>query len=93
MKDIFINRKKVRKMIGETGNLITAGIILIIIGIMIITIAALISESSKKTSFGFGGFIGPIVFGFGNDPRMVKFAVIMSLILLAVFIVLIISRV
>jgi len=52
-------------------NLISIGILIILIGFVLVFIGALTNVNSKDTKVAVGGFIGFIPFGFGNDKRMV----------------------
>jgi uncharacterized protein (TIGR00304 family) len=70
--------------------LIEVGISLIFIGIIIIIFGS-ISQATKtdsKTKVAFGGFIGPIPFGFGNDKQLVYFVIILSAVIFILFAVL-----
>jgi len=64
-------------------NLILIGFVLLFIAIVLIVIGFI--SSSKETKFGFGGFIGPIPFGFANDQRMLWLVIIISVVLLFLF--------
>jgi uncharacterized membrane protein len=50
---------------------------------VLVFIGALASAKSTDVKFGFGGFIGPIPFGFANDPR-----ILIALIVLMIAIIL-----
>jgi len=67
------------------ANLIAVGIILIFLGFLLVFIGALTSKDAKV---GVGGIIGFLPFGFGNDPQLVKLAIIISAVLAILFIVL-----
>jgi len=67
----------------------TIGFALIIIGIVLIIAASL--SGQKDTKVAVGGVIGIIPFGFGNDPQLVKIAIIISAVLAIIFIVLMIK--
>jgi len=64
-------------------QLISLGILLIIIGFIVVFFGLLIGskESTSNTKVAVGGFIGPIPFGFGNDKNLVWFVTILSLVL------------
>jgi len=64
-------------------QLISLGILIIIIGFIIIFFGILkgTKESASSTKVAVGGFIGPIPFGFGNDKNLVWFVTILSLVL------------
>ena len=52
-----------------TGYLVPIGFLIIFIGIAIVLIGSMSQGKDKtKTHIGFGGFIGPIPFGFANSP-------------------------
>ena len=61
------------------------GIILIFVGFIILLIGAILGTKSENVKFGFGGFIGPIPFGFANDPRMLALVLIISIIMFVFF--------
>ena len=65
-------------------NLVPIGIAIIVIGFLIVIIGSL---GSKDVKVGVGGIIGFIPFGFGNDPQLVKIAVIVSVVMALVFLV------
>jgi len=69
-------------------QLVIIGFLVVFIGIIIIFIGSFLSASKSKESkfeWGIGGFIGPIPFGFGNNPKMVYLIMIVSLILFILF--------
>ncbi|MEM7819703.1 MAG: DUF131 domain-containing protein [Candidatus Aenigmatarchaeota archaeon] len=65
-------------------NIILVGFILIIIGIIIITIGSL---NSKNAKVAIGGFIGPLPFGWANDPQMLKWIIILTAIISIIFVI------
>ena len=69
-------------------QLISFGILLMIIGFIIVFFGVLkgTKETTSKTKVVVGGFIGFIPFGFGNDKNLVWFVAILSLVLFAVWI-------
>ena len=64
-------------------NLVSVGIVLIFLGFLAVMIGSLIKGEGK---FAVGGIIGFIPFGFGNDPQLVKIAIIISAVFAIVFI-------
>ncbi|MEM7827022.1 MAG: DUF131 domain-containing protein [Candidatus Aenigmatarchaeota archaeon] len=72
-------------------NIIVIGFILVIVGMFLVAIGSILGTSGK-TKVGVGGFIGPFVFGFGNDPRMVKFAVIITIVVAVIFLLFLFFR-
>lgn len=76
-----------------SNTMMIAGIALIFIGFLLIIFSIIIGEATGRTKFSIGGFIGPFVFGFGNDPRMVKFAVVVSLLMFAIFLAFLVLRI
>ncbi len=56
------------------------GLVLIIVGITLILLSAI------EGKFAFVGFIGPIPFGFGNDPKLLKFLLVISAVVLILLI-------
>lgn len=54
------------------GNeLVTLGIVAIFAGVVLVMVGSLTSGKSD-VHVGVGGFIGPIPFGFANNPTMLK---------------------
>lgn len=68
------------------ANLVSIGIILIFLGFLLIFVGTLTGKTDAKV--GVGGIIGFLPFGFGNDPQIVKLAIIISAVLAILFIVL-----
>ena len=68
-------------------QLISLGILLILIGIIIVFFGVLKGnkEGSSATKIAFGGFIGPIPFGFGNDKNLVWFVTVLSLVIFIIW--------
>ena len=57
------------------GNeLVTLGIMAIFAGVILVMVGSLTSGKSE-VNVGVGGFIGPIPFGFANNPTMLKIIV------------------
>ncbi len=51
----------------------TIGLLLIIIGVIFAVVSGIsmaLKNNSNRVEFAFGGFIGPIPFGFFTSPRM-----------------------
>ncbi|RLJ02190.1 MAG: hypothetical protein DRP10_02075 [Candidatus Aenigmatarchaeota archaeon] len=65
-------------------DLFLVGFLFLIVGIILI-LFSLSSGSEGKIKFAFGGFIGPIPFGFANSPAMLKIVIIISVITLISF--------
>ena len=55
-----------------TNNILIIGLIVIFIGVLLIIISSItpVNNSKTTTKVAFGGFIGPIPFGFFNDKAM-----------------------
>lgn len=68
-------------------KLFLLGIILIFLGVFITIISSLLS-GSDKIEYGFGGFIGPIPFGWASNKRMLYSVMTFSLIVLILFLIL-----
>lgn len=64
-------------------NLIQAGFVFVLIGIVLLTLGALFSNKGKA-DVAFGGIIGFIPFGFASDPKM--FLVLIALLVLSLII-------
>lgn len=60
------------------------GIALIFLGIFLTVISALISGKGK-VEYGFGGFIGPIPFGWASNREMLYIIIAISLIMIILF--------
>ena len=65
--------------------LLKSGFLLILIGFLLIFIGVILSAKNENVKFGFGGFIGPIPFGFANDPNILVLVLLVSLIILVFF--------
>ncbi len=63
------------------------GIILIFMGMILVIISSLLSAGKGEVKVAVGGFIGPIPFGWANDPRMLKWIIIISVVIAIVFLV------
>jgi uncharacterized membrane protein len=66
-------------------NLFFIGLIFIILGIILIITAILHQKGEIKV--GIGGFIGPVPFGFANEPEMMKLIIIVVAIVAIVFLI------
>lgn len=74
-------------MTFKMEQLVGFGILLIILGFIVIVIGTLFgAKESSKAKVAFGGFIGFIPFGFGNDKRLVWFVTVLSLAILLTWI-------
>ena len=58
-------------------NFITLGILLIFVGFVFLFIG---SSGKGDMKVGVGGFIGPIPFGWANDPEMLKWVIALTAI-------------
>jgi len=74
------------KMLPE--NLIPIGVVVIFLGFFIILLGALMGTRDSKVEWAFGGFIGPVPFGFASKKEWLKFIIVVSLIFLLVFVLL-----
>ena len=75
------------KPIMRFEQIIGLGILIMILGFMIIFFGIInAKEGSSKAKVAFGGFIGPIPFGFGNDKNTVKFVAVLSAVLLIIWV-------
>ncbi len=66
--------------------LVKLGIILILAGFFAVLLGVLLAARSENVKFAFGGFIGPVPFGFANDPRMLALVIFISLFVLLFFV-------
>ncbi len=69
----------------QSADLITVGIITVFVGVALLIIGSVLQSSKVKTEWAFGGFIGPIPFGFASREDLLKFIVIISFIFLLAF--------
>ena len=72
-------------------RLITIGIVMTILGIMLTMIGAVLTAfraKGVKTEWAFGGFIGPIPFGFATKSWLLQLVILISFILLLVIFIL-----
>ncbi len=63
-------------------NFITLGIMLVFIGFILLFIG---SMGKGDVKVGVGGFIGPIPFGWANDPEMMKWIIGLTAVIAIVF--------
>ncbi len=67
------------------SDLVSIGMLVIIIGFAIVFIGALTGANKANTKVAVGGFIGFIPFGFGNDKRMVWALIVLMAIAMILF--------
>jgi len=82
---VFQATKEIREVI-RMEQLITIGIIVVFIGIVIIIIGSIIGMQKGETKAGFGGFIGPIPFGFASERGMLYVVIAIALTMFILFI-------
>ena len=68
-------------------QIVSFGILVIIIGFVIVFFGALKGSSNTNTKVAVGGFIGFIPFGFGNDKKMIWFVTALSAVILLVWVI------
>lgn len=73
-------------------QLVFVGIFLVFLGILLIVVGSISGVEKGKIEFGFGGFIGPIPFGWASDPRMLKWVILFSLAVLIIFLILVFTN-
>ena len=66
-------------------NLVMVGFVIILIGFALVFISAF---SGKDSKVAVGGFIGPIPFGWANDPKMLPWIMVLTVVIALVFLVL-----
>jgi uncharacterized membrane protein len=66
-------------------NWASVGVALILIGFLILIISAF---AQKDMKIAVGGFIGPIPFGWANDPQLLRLILIVSAVIAIAFMVL-----
>ena len=64
------------------------GAVVILIGILLILIGSLMNGEKSEIKVGFGGFIGPIPFGFANEKGMLCTVIVLIAVTLAVYLLL-----
>jgi len=69
-------------------HLIPTGFIFLFLGIIFIFIGILANQEKTDSKFAVGGIIGFIPFGFGNDKKMLYFAIGLTVALFLFFIML-----
>ncbi len=61
-------------------NLISIGLVAIIIGFLLVVAGTIISATQqKKAEFGFVGFIGPFPIGFGNSKDILFLTLLLAM--------------
>ncbi len=65
--------------------MIAIGFFVVVVGFAIIMIGAVLGGGNGNAKVAIGGFIGPIPFGFANDPRMLKVVIAISVAIFALF--------
>jgi len=66
-------------------NLLVVGLALILIGILIVIFSSLSGTEKYETKIAVGGFVGPIPFGWANDPKMFKWILVLIAAVAALF--------
>ncbi len=69
-------------------NFVLVGFALILIGVAVLIIGSAAGASAKDTKVAVGGFIGPIPFGFANDPKLMKITIGITVAFFALFLLL-----
>ena len=78
------------------GRMLALGFAFVLIGFALVFLSALVfvlnggfpgakPVESKEVKIAFFGFLGPIPFGIGNDPGLLRLAMFLSLFLLLLF--------
>lgn len=62
-------------------SFVEIGILLVFIGMIFVIIGSLTQSPKSDTKVAFGGFIGPIPFGFGNDKTLIITVIIIAAII------------
>ena len=68
-------------------NLVLIGFVVIVIGIILILIGSLSGKADVKV--GIGGFIGPLPFGWANDPKILPWIIALTAIIAIVFLIIV----
>lgn len=70
---------------------ITLGIVLIFVGMIFVFVGSFAQiktgSNDGSSKIAFGGFIGPIPFGFGNDKTLLTIVLVVSAIIFIVWII------
>lgn len=66
-------------------ELIFMGILLIFIGMLLVILGSILAAGKGEAKIAVGGFIGPIPFGWANDPRMLKWIIAVSAVIAIIF--------
>lgn len=64
---------------------VTAGFVLIIIGIMLIMVGGISGTTRGESKWAVGGFIGPLPICFASSPGMMRLLLIVMLVMVAFF--------
>ncbi|MBI2971541.1 MAG: DUF131 domain-containing protein [Candidatus Aenigmarchaeota archaeon] len=65
-------------------NLVTVGVLLMFIGFAAVIAGSMLGKGDAKVAVG--GFIGPIPFGWANDPKMLQWIIALALSIAVIFI-------
>lgn len=60
------------------------GFLLVLAGVVVIIAGSLLGGQASKTKFAFGGFVGPIPFGFANSSPLLWVVIAFSAFLVIV---------
>ncbi|MEK6852394.1 MAG: DUF131 domain-containing protein [Nanoarchaeota archaeon] len=72
-----------------SGTLLMIGIVLLFLGVILIIISSLLASQGKsKAEVGFGGFIGPIPFGYFTSSRMFWVWILFTIIFVIIWFIL-----
>jgi len=55
-------------------------------------VGSIFGAEKGKVEVGFGGFIGPIPFGWASNPRMLKWVILISVVAMVLFLILIVKN-
>lgn len=66
-------------------TLVLIGIAVVFIGIVLIIVGSMLGAKESRARFGFGGFIGPIPFGFASDKPMLYIVIALAIVLLVLY--------
>jgi len=64
------------------------GFIVIVVGVILVILGSSFSKNKTRVEWAFGGFIGPIPFGFASREDWLKIIIVISVIFLFLFILL-----
>ncbi|MBI4141999.1 DUF131 domain-containing protein [Candidatus Woesearchaeota archaeon] len=73
-------------MVLTQQHILSAGMLLIFLGFLILFIGSIfLSPQKTNAKYSVVGFIGPFPIGFGNDKKLMFFTLILAVVLIVIF--------